>query len=176
MKINEIPKYCGKKAPITMFLIFLSCVAESDQKITNDKGNYSIIKLANWDYDFKNRSAMITQTRNFDTLAVTGTIIIAPGNSELSLEDTFTAVKNDLSKNLKDFQKIGEGYTEINGQPARWLRLSYTLYDFRYISLRYYMMLSERTPVMIDCSSIDGTFEDFEEDFNKMVFSLTVEN
>ena len=161
---------------ITVCYIFFSCIPESDQRIKNDKGNYSITKLANWDYEIKNRSTMITQTREFDSLGVTGTIIIAPGNSELSLDDTFTAIKNDLPKTLKDFQKINEGYTEINGHPTRWLKLSYTLYDFKYISLRYYMELAERTPVMVDCSSINGTFEDFEQDFNKMVFSLRVEN
>lgn len=161
---------------IAMCLIFLSCVSESNQRITNDKGNYSIVKLADWDYEIKNRSIMITQTKNYDSLDVTGTIIIAPGNSQFSLDETFTAVVNELPNSLKDFQKINEGYTEINGYPTRWLKLSYTLNDFKCISLRYYMMLGKGTPVMIDCSSINGTFEDFEEDFNKMVFSLRIVN
>jgi hypothetical protein len=161
---------------ITAGYMSFSCIPESDQRIKNDKGNYSITKLANWDYEIKNRSIMITQTREFDSLALPGTIIIAPGNSELSLDDTFTALKNDLPNSLKDFQKINEGYTEINGHPTRWLKLSYLYHDQEFISLRYYLMLSVSTPVMIDCSSNKETFEDFEQDFNKMVFSFRVEN
>jgi len=118
---------------------------------------------------------MIEQTSNFDSLEVTGSILIAPADSELSLEDTFDAIQRDLPNSLQDFQKINEGSTEINGRQTKWLKLSYTLYDFKYISLRYYLKLSEKKAVMIDCSSINGTFEYFEEDFNKMAFSLRVE-
>jgi hypothetical protein len=161
---------------INCCLIFSACTDKSGERLVNNKGNYSINKLSDWDYEIKNRSIMISQIRRYDSLSVTGTLIVAPGNSDLpSLDDTFTAFKNDLPRTLKDYQKINEGYSEINGHPTRWIKLSYTLYNFKYISLRYFMQLSEKTPVMIDCSSIDGTFEDFEEDFNEMVFSLRVE-
>lgn len=124
----------------------------------------------------KNRSIMIKKTKHYDSLEVTGSIIITVGNSQPSLDETFTAIVNELPNSLMDYQKLNEGYTEINGHPTRWLKLSFTLYDFKYISLRYFMMLDKETPVMVDCSSINGTFEDFEDDFNKMVFSLRIVN
>lgn len=169
-------KIISKISIIVTCYISFSCISQSDERIINDKGNYSITKLANWDYEIKNRSTMITQIREFDSLKVPGTIIIAPGNSDVSFDDTFAAIKNDLPKSLKDYHMINEGYTEINGHPTRWIKLSYTLYDYKYISLRYYMELAKGTPVMIDCSSINGTFGDFEEDFNKMVFSFRIEH
>ncbi len=167
IKISIWTIFCG--------WMFLSCAQHSDQRIINKSGGYSINKLSDWNYEMKNRSTMITKDRQYDTLTVYGTLIVARGNSALSLDSTFTLIKNDLPNTLKDFQKISEGYSEINGHPVRWLKSSYTLYEFRYISIRYYMMLYEKKSVMIECSSIDGTFEDFEEDFNKMIFSFKVE-
>lgn len=182
MKGNRTGKYSYRLSltagivGMAMCFVLFSCVSKSNQRVTNDKGNYSIVKLADWDYVIKNRSLMLIQTKNYDSLNVTGSLLIAPGNSQLSLDETFTAVVNELTTSLKDFQKMNEGYTEINGYPTRWLKLSYTLYNYKYISLRYYMMLDKDTPVMIDCSAINGTFEDFEEDFNTMVFSLRFVN
>lgn len=155
--------------------IVTACKDPIITRIKNEKGNYSILVLHNWKYEMKNRSTMISREIENDSVIIYPGIIVSPGTTTKSIEETFEDYKNDLPSLLQDYKFINEGITEIDGHATRWIKLRHTLYDYTYVSVRYFLQLSKDTPVMIECSSVEGTFESVEEDFTKMVFSFKVE-
>ena len=152
-------------------LIF-SCSSSETKIITNKLGNHSIEILPDWDYKFEKTSTRIGKTKYYGTQYVTGTLLISEGLSEYNtLDETFETYLSQFPNAFKDFKKISEGKTEINGLTSRWFRMTDNDNGTIYTTVQYVIQQKGKVSYSLNCSATRDTFKDFEEDFNKMVFS-----
>ena len=105
--------------------LILCCSSSQTKIITNKLGNHSIEILPDWDYKFEKTSTRIGKTKYYGTQYVTGTLLITEALSEYNtLDESFETYLRQFPYAFKDFKKISEGKTEINGLTSRWFRMT----------------------------------------------------
>ena len=155
----------------TLIVIF-SCTSNENTLVTNDKGHYSIISLPEWTVKNDGVTTKISKTKYYGTDYVTGTVTITEGLTDYkTLDETFDTYLSQFQYAFKDFRKINEGRTQINGLPTRWFRMTDNVEGTTYETVQYVIQLTSDKVFLLNCSATKDKFTDFEEEFNKIVFS-----
>jgi len=153
-----------------LFIFCLSCAQQDKKVITNQSGGYSIEVLPEWVYSFENSSTTILKSKS---LIVQATLHVSTLDSDYqTLEESFNEYVAQLPSGFTDYVSVGNGHTQINNIPAMWHRMKDTENGARYQTLIYVTQPIGKRMVLITCSSLENTFDNYEEDFTKMSFSL----
>lgn len=156
---------------ITSFIFFGSCTKETNEVIVNESGRYSIEVLPEWSYSTDNSSTTIVRAKS---LVVEATLSISIIESEYeTLSESFSEYVAQLPPGFQDYASLGNGNTQINGIPAMWHGMKDTENGNRFRTLVYVMQQVGNEMIVISCSSLDDTFDKYEEDFTKMAFTFS---
>ncbi|MCW5909729.1 MAG: hypothetical protein KIT62_01585 [Cyclobacteriaceae bacterium] len=155
--------------------VLMSCTSSETRIVTNKKGKYTINMPPEWDYSLEDLSTRLYRTRYYGTNYVTGTLFVSMTDSDYeSLEESVINYVGQLKHGFTDYKKIGDGLTQINGVTTSWHRMKDTDKGTRFVTLQYLMQPKGRKLFVINCSATEGTFDDFEDDFNKIAFSFKI--
>jgi hypothetical protein len=114
----------------------------------------------------------ISKTKYYGTNYVAGTVTITEGPTEYkSLDETFDTYLSQFQYAFRDFRKINEGRTQINGLPSRWFRMIHNEDGTIFETVQYVIQMKTDKVYLLNCSATKETYMDFEEEFNKIVFS-----
>ena len=153
-------------------LSFFSCSSPETKVITSKSWNFSVTVLPDWEYKFESKSMRIDKIKYYGTQYATGRLSISEVPTEYkTLDETVANYLSQFPNSFKDFKKISEGKTEINGLTTRWFKMTDKENGINYMTVQYVIQQTQKTCYLLNCSATKDTFTDFEEDFNKMVFS-----
>lgn len=168
---------CSHLLVAAFFATALACSSPKEKAITNEQGGYVMRVPPEWDYELTDSTTRITQTKYYGTSYVTGTVSVSIMESKYeTLEETVTNYIGPLKYMFAEYEKLSEGYTQINGATANWHKMKDTENGVTYITLQYLMQPNGKKLITINCSATEDTFEDFEADFNKIAFSFKTQN
>lgn len=178
VKINKTTKIDNQMTlgRLTLFVgifILTSCNSSNKKTVVNEDGDYTVEILPEWDYRLEGANTRIHKTKLLDTKSVSGTLLVTTMESaHETLDESFNYLVGGLPDSFTDYRKISEGETEINGILAKWNRMEDTDNNIRYVTLQYIMQPIGKNMIVINCSSTKDAFNEFEEDFNKIAFTL----
>lgn len=164
----------AKLAFVLVSIISAGCSSSDSKVVSNKVGRYSITVLSGWDYKFDGSKTIITKTVYFGTSYVIGTLTISEGPTEYnSLDETLDNYLQAFKYTFKDFVKLSEGYADINGLRSRWFRMRDNENGTIYETVQYVIQQSKNRVFVLNSSATKEKFKNFEEDFQKMIFTYS---
>lgn len=160
---------------LTTCCVLCSCGGrEQGNRVSNEDGNYSIETLPEWIHEIDGVTTRVSRFASIDGEEVSGTLVITEIN--VLYDDLDRNFQSQLPSlyTLENFKQIGDGRTEINGSTARWIRLNDSENNVQYTTLQYLIQRPGKKCLLLNCSSTKKNFSFFEEEMNKMVFSLAL--
>lgn len=142
----------------------------------NEKFNFSLNYPENWEVSedtLSNLVYILTPSSSADEFQEMINIVIG-SSSDLTLEEFFERNNSIVQNSFEELIQLENATVlNINGVDFKTVKYNYTFMGYK-LTAKIYVALKGENSYIINCSALQNTFEAYEEDFEKVVNSMTL--